>query len=109
GPTRCRRAAHPDVAPHVGGVGFVAALHAVASVFFTSLHDVLQALPAAPFSHAPLHVLNSCAKSCLQSLLHFASAGDPARPPPNTNAANVTAPALLRFVMATSDVVNTLR
>src|SRR5438046_10671946 len=68
------------IRPQSGGVGLVAALHAFPLAFFSCLHAFLQALPARRLRHADLHVLNSVAISCLQSLLHLARAGELTRP-----------------------------
>src|SRR2546425_7426501 len=75
------------VSPQPGGVGFVAALHAATSDFFSSLHAFLQTLS---LPQADLHALASATICFLQSLRHLARAGDAMSPAPTSSIANPT-------------------
>src|SRR6266446_4632426 len=75
----------PPHSPQLGGIGFVAALHAALSDFFSSLHAFLQTLS---LQQPDLHALASATMCFLQSLRHLARAGDAVRPAPTSSIAN---------------------
>ena len=75
-----------SVRPQLGGVVFVALLHAFASANFSSLH----ALQVWSWMQAVLHAVYSLLICFLQSLLHLARAGDAVSPAATSNAVNPT-------------------
>ena len=79
-----------------GDVGFVAALHAATSDFFSSLHASLQTLS---LPQPDLHALASATICFLQSLRHLARAGDAVSPPPTSSIANPTDEGTPAFIM----------
>src|SRR5262249_37453442 len=84
----------------VGGVGFVAVLHACLAALFAALQACLQVLSC--FAHAALQSLSFVRICTLHSLGHLdlASAGEGARPAPSTSTANPTMPAVSFLMMS---------
>src|SRR5262249_17709722 len=84
----------------LGGVGFVARVHAVREGFDAGLRADLQA-PSC-FPQDVLQVLNSVWSCCLQALEHLASADEGAMPAPSSSTVNPMTPVVSLFIAVSS-------